>query len=68
MREICHAVLGNVGESVVNKHYQKAKIEIEKGAGFEAIEDAIGQITRAASILKGPSVTESLTEQLKAIR
>jgi len=68
MREVCNSLLGNVGESVVNKHYLKAKSEIEKGAGFEAIEEAIGQITRAASILKGPSVTESLAEQLKAIR
>jgi hypothetical protein len=68
MRDVCNSLLGNVGESVVNKHYLKAKSEIEKGAGFEAIEEAIGQITRAASILKGPSVTENLAEQLKAIR
>jgi len=68
MRDVCHTHLGNVGESVVNKHYQKAKTEIEKGAGFEAIEEAIGQITRAASILKGPSVTEALSEALRALR
>jgi hypothetical protein len=68
MRDLCHSLLGNVGESVVNKHYQKAKQELEKGAGFEVIEEAIAQITRAASILKGPSVTESLAEQLKSIR
>jgi Domain of unknown function (DUF4388) len=68
MRELCHAQLGNVGESVVNKHYQKAKAEIEKGAGYEAMEEAISQITRAASILKGPSVTESLSEQLRSLR
>ena len=68
MRDLCHSLLGNVGESVVNKHYQKAKGEIEKGAGFEAIEEAIGQITRAASILKGPQVTESLSEHLKSLR
>lgn len=68
MRDLCHSLLGNVGESVVNKHYLKAKGELEKGAGFEAIEEAIGQITRAASILKGPSVTESLIEQLKTLR
>jgi hypothetical protein len=67
MRDVCNSLLGNVGESVVNKHYLKAKTEIEKGAGFEAVEEAIGQITRAASILKGPSVTENLSEQLKTI-
>lgn len=68
MRDLCHRLLGTVGESVVNKHYQKAKGEIERGAGFEAIEEAIGQITRAASILKGPSVTEALAEQLRTLR
>ena len=54
MRDVCNALLGPVGESVVNKHYQKAKAELERGAGFEAIEEAISQIARAASILKGP--------------
>ncbi len=68
VRETCNAQLGTVGESVVNKHYQKARIEIEKGAGIEAIEEAIAQIARAASILKGPSTTEALLEQLKAIK
>ena len=68
VRDVCNSLLGNVGESVVNKHYMKAKLEIEKGAGFEAVEEAIGQITRAASILKGPTVTESLAEQLRAIK
>ncbi|MBI3931807.1 MAG: DUF4388 domain-containing protein [Acidobacteria bacterium] len=68
VREICNSMLGSVGESVVNKHYQKAKAEIEKGAGFDAVEEAINQIARAASILKGPATTESLLEQLKAVR
>jgi hypothetical protein len=68
VREICNGLLGSVGESVVNKHYLKAKGEIEKGAGIEAVEEAISQIARAASILKGPSITETLLEQLKAVR
>jgi hypothetical protein len=68
VREICNALLGTVGESVVNKHYQKARSDIERGAGPEAIEEAINQIARAASILKGPSTTEALLEQLKGLR
>jgi hypothetical protein len=68
VRDICNGLLGTVGESVVNKHYQKAKAELEKGSGFEAIEEAINQIARAASILKGPNTTEQLLEQLKAVR
>jgi hypothetical protein len=68
VRDVCNSALGAVGESVVNKHYQKARGEIEKGAGGEAIDEAISQITRAASILKGPTTTEALLEQLKAIR
>ena len=68
VREVCNGLLGAVGESVVNKHYQKARAELERGAGQEAIEEAVNQIARAASILKGPATTEALLEQLKAIR
>ena len=68
VREVCNTQLGTVGESVVNKHYLKAKAEIERGAGAEVIDEAINQIARAASILKGPATTEALLEQLKAVR
>jgi len=60
VRDVSNSLLGAVGESVVNKHYQKARYEIEHGAGAEAVDEAISQIARAASILKGPSTTESL--------
>jgi hypothetical protein len=68
VREVCKGLLGPAGESVVNKHYQKARADIERGAGMEAVEEAIHQIARASSILKGPSTTEALLEQLKAIK
>lgn len=68
VRDVCNSFLGAVGESVVNKHYQKARTEIERGAGGEAVDEAVHQIARAASILKGPSTTEALLEQLKNIR
>lgn len=68
VRDVCTSFLGAVGESVVNKHYQKARLEIEGGAGPEAVEEAINQIARAASILKGPPTTEALLEQLRAVR
>jgi hypothetical protein len=68
VREVCSGILGSVGESVVGKHYQKAKAEIEKGGGPEAIDEAINQIARASSILRGPTTTETLLEQLKAVR
>jgi hypothetical protein len=68
VRDVCNAFLGTVGESVVNKHYAKARAELEQGAGPEALEEAIQQITRAASILKGPSTTDTLLEQLKGLR
>jgi hypothetical protein len=68
VRDVCNAQLGAVGESVVNKHYQKARQDIERGAGPEAIEEAINQIGRAASILKGPATTEALLEQLRALK
>jgi len=68
VREICNALLGTVGESVVNKHYQKARADLERGAGVESVEEAINQIARAASILKGPTTTETLLEQLRALK
>jgi hypothetical protein len=68
VRDVCNAQLGAVGESVVNKHYQKARTDIERGAGAEAIEEAINQIGRAASILKGPATTEALLDQLRALK
>ena len=68
VRDECSALLGSVGETVVNKHYQKARAEIERGAGVEVIEEAVHQIARAASILKGPSAAESLLEQLKGLK
>lgn len=68
VREVCSSLLGPVAETVVSKHYQKARAELDRGAGTEAIDEAIGQIARAAAILKGPTTTESLLEQLKAIK
>ena len=57
------------GRERVSKHYQKAKADIEKGGGFEAIDEAITQIARASSILRGPeTTTDTLLEQLKAVR
>ena len=68
VRDVCNHVLGAVGESVVNKHYVKAKAELERGAGAEAIDEAVNQIARATSILKGPSTTDALLGQLKTVR
>jgi Domain of unknown function (DUF4388) len=68
VRDASSAVLGPVGETVVAKHYVRARGDIEKGAGQEAIEEAVQQIVRAASILKGPSVADSLLEQIKTLK
>jgi len=65
MRDECVALLGPVGESVVQKHYLRARAEIERGAGPEAVEDAIQQIARAAAILKGSAVAETVLKLLK---
>lgn len=67
VREACQAFLGSVGDSVVAKHYQKARGSIEQGGGQEAVEEAITQIVRATAILKGPHTSEALSQQLKAI-
>jgi hypothetical protein len=60
LRDECVALLGPIGESVVQKHCQRARTEIERGAGPEAIEEAVRQIARAAGILKGSAVAEAV--------
>jgi hypothetical protein len=64
LRDECVALLGPVGETVVQKHYQRARGEIERGAGPEAIDDAIRQIARAAGILKGSAVADAVLRLL----
>jgi hypothetical protein len=66
LRDECVALLGPVGETVVQKHYQRARGEIERGAGPEAIEDAIRQIARAAGILKGSAVGDAVLRLLNS--
>ena len=65
IRDECVALIGPVGESVVQKHYLRARADIERGAGPEAIEDAIQQIARAAAILKGSAVADAVLKLLK---
>ena len=66
LRDECVALLGPVGETVVQKHYLRARGEIERGAGPEAIEEAIRQIARAAGILKGSAVAEAVLRLLNS--
>ena len=68
VREASRALLGPGGETVVSKHLQKARSEIERGAGFEAVEEAATQIARAAAILKGPTAADTLLEQTKGLK
>jgi len=66
LRDECVALLGPVGESVVQKHYLRARSDIERGAGLEAIDDALQQIARAAAILKGSAVADAVLKLLKS--
>lgn len=68
IKSICNATLGKQGEAVVDKQCQKAKIDIEHGGGMGAIQEAVTQIAKASSILKGPSTTEMLLDQLKTLK
>ena len=66
LRDECITLLGSVGESVVQKHYLRARGEIERGAGPEAIDEAVQQIARAAGILKGSAVADAVLRLLKS--
>src|SRR5262245_31629790 len=68
IKSICNATLGKQGEAVVDKQYQKARTDIEHGGGMGAIQEAVTQIAKASSILKGPSTTEILLDQLKTLK
>jgi len=68
IKNICNATLGKQGEAVIDKQYQKARTDIEHGGGMGAIQEAVTQIAKASSILKGPSTTEILLDQLKTLK
>lgn len=68
IKNICSATLGKQGEAVIDKQYQKARSDIERGMGMGAIQEAVTQIAKASSILKGPSTTEILLDQLKTLK
>jgi hypothetical protein len=62
------ALLGPAGESVVQKHYHNAQTEIEEGAGNEAVERAVQQIARAAGVLKGSAVADTILQLTRDLR
>jgi hypothetical protein len=68
LRDECVALLGPVGETVVQKHYVRARAELDHGAGPEVIEEALQQIARAAGILKGSAVAEAVLRLSKLPR
>ena len=68
IRDECVALLGPAGESVVQKHYQHAQTEIEEGAGVEAVERAVQQIARAAGVLKGSAVADTILQLARGLR
>jgi hypothetical protein len=53
---------------VVQKHFQRARTEIESGAGPEALETAVQQVARAAGVLKGSAVAEAVLELGRGLR
>jgi hypothetical protein len=68
IKNICNQTLGKQAEAVVDKQYQKARTDIERGAGMGAIQEAVTQIAKASQILKGPTTTETLLDQLKTLK
>ena len=52
----------------MQKHYVRARAELDHGAGPEVIEDALQQIARAAGILKGSAVAEAVLRLSKTQR
>ena len=67
VRDECIVLLGPAGESMVQKHFQRARAEIEGGAGPEALEAAVQQIARAAGVLKGSAVAEAVLQLARGL-
>lgn len=67
MRDVATAILGEIGEPVIAKQYARARADVTKGGGIDVIIDACGQITKASSVLRGPSATKMLLEKLEEI-
>lgn len=68
IRDTANALLGAGGETVVQKHVVAARLAIERGAGVEAIDQAIQQIASAAAAIKGPQAPEIVLERLRSTR
>jgi hypothetical protein len=68
LRDEAIALLGPPGQTVVQKHYQRARAEVERGAGLEAVEEAAQQIARAAGVLKGQAAAEAILDLAKRLR
>lgn len=68
IRDTALALLGAGGEAVVQKHAVVARMAIERGAGAEALEQAIQQIATAAASIKGPQATDIVLERLRALK
>lgn len=67
VREVCTRALGSSGEAVVRQHIDRARQEIERGSGPAAMWEAVDQIVRAASVLKGKPTGDALLEQLSSL-
>lgn len=68
IRDTALALLGAGGEAVVQKHAVVARMAIERGAGAEALEQAIQQIATASAAIKGPQATDIVLERLRALK
>lgn len=67
MRDVATSILGEIGEPVIAKQHAKARGDILKGGGLDVVIEACGQITKASSVLRGPSATKMLLEKLEEI-
>jgi hypothetical protein len=68
IRDTASALLGASGDTLVLKHVVAARLAIERGAGVEAVEQAIQEIAAAAALIKGPQATDIVLERLRAAR
>jgi len=67
IRSVALDVIGGDGQQTIDKQYAGIRSQIERGAGFDAIETLVDQHSNAISLLKGDDIAAMFDEQIRPL-
>jgi hypothetical protein len=67
IRGVALDVVGTGGERTIEKQYNAARTLIERGEGFNALREMVGQHTKAISLIKGADTAAMFDEQVRPL-